>query len=173
MVTVESPFPQHARPRVWTWIGDSRRFVADDFAPATLDDFIEFWERREHAGEQNWAVYRDGELGGLITSARFNPVLADFHALFKKSFWGHGLGVEAFRLVLSEIFGAGVQKVSSACFSDNHAVLGLVAKVGFDREGLLKRNTMRDGKLVDQVMVGLTKERWDQLGQKTEMAEAS
>ena len=41
VVRVESPFPAHAVPRIWTWIERFRNRVADDFAPQTLEEFAE------------------------------------------------------------------------------------------------------------------------------------
>lgn len=159
-VTIAEPFPEHALPRLWKWAEDSRHQMADEFSPKTLDEFVTHWERLVHSGHRSWAVFADGELGGALTSRRLNPMLADIHAVFKRTLWGRGVAVEAFRLVLSELFNDGVLKISSACFADNHAVLGLVGKLGFEREARLRKHTFRDGKLVDMAVVGLTAERF-------------
>lgn len=161
MVTVQSPFPVHALPRLWSWTVSSQRQVNDDFAPKTLEAFVDNWERQELSGMKSWGVLRDGELGGVVTSTRFNPVVADAHCVFRKSFWGHETTAEALRLVFAEIFASGVQKISTICFFDNHALLGLVARLGFEREGTLKKNTLRGGELVDVAMIGLTRAAWE------------
>jgi RimJ/RimL family protein N-acetyltransferase len=167
MVTIASPFPRYALPRLWRWADASWRQVADDFAPRTLDEFVSYWETKECAGMRSWEVIRDGEMGGVVTSLRLNPVLADAHCIFKKSFWGHETTAEALRLVFEQLFADGVLKIETKCFHDNHALLGLVGKLGFEREGTRKQSTLRGGKLVDRAAVGLTKENWERI-QKSE-----
>jgi len=159
-VEIIEPFPPHALPRAWKWAQESRRQVADAFAPSTLDQFVEHWERQVRAGQRSWGVWRDAELGGIVTSMRFNAVLADAHCIFKRTFWGHETTAEALRLVFTEIFAGGVQKITTVCFSDNHALLGLVRRIGFEREGTLKKNALRDGDLCDQAVIGLTRDRF-------------
>jgi RimJ/RimL family protein N-acetyltransferase len=170
-VKVVEPFPVHALPRLWGWAEQSRRQVADDEAPRTLDEFIRFWERLGQAGQRSWGVWRDGDLGGAIWSMRITRVMADSHCIFKRAFWGAGTTAAALRLAYAEIFADqdGPRKITIVCFSDNHALLGLVRKLGFEREGLLRKSTLRDGQLVDQAVIGLTRERFEQLfGEKRE-----
>jgi RimJ/RimL family protein N-acetyltransferase len=162
-ISVRSPFPLHALPRLWKWAEESRRQVADEFSPKTLDEFVDFWERLAQAGQRSWGVWRNGDLGGAIWSTRVNPVTADSHCIFKRTFWGQGITAEALRLAYSELFADGAQKITIVCFADNHALLGLVRKLGFEREGLLKKSTLRDGELVDQAVIGLMKERFEEL----------
>jgi RimJ/RimL family protein N-acetyltransferase len=165
-VTIVEPFPAHALPRLWKWAEDSRLQVADAFSPQTLDEFVRFWERLVQSGQRSWGVWRDGELGGAIWSTRLNPVMADSHGIFQRAFWGRGITAEALRLAYAEIFAGDVQKIAIVCFSDNHALLGLVGKLGFEREGLLRKSTLRDDVMVDQAVVGLTKERFEQLSRE-------
>jgi RimJ/RimL family protein N-acetyltransferase len=167
-IEVRSPFPLHAVPRLWAWAEDSRRQVADEFSPKSLDEFVDFWERLAQAGQRSWGVWRDDELGGAIWSMPLSPVMADSHCIFKRAFWGSGTAVEALRRVYAEIFDGGVQKITIVSFSDNHALLGLVRKLGFEREGMLRKSTLRDGELVDQAVSGLTRERFMELDTKCE-----
>jgi RimJ/RimL family protein N-acetyltransferase len=163
-VTIERPFPTYALPRVWGWTVESRRQVADDFAVKTLDEFVNQWEAAERAGRSSWGVWRDKELGGAVTSARVNPMCVDAHCVFKRSFWGHAVTVEALRLVFEEIFSNGeTQKIMATAFRDNHALLGLVRKLGFQKEGVLRQQTRRNGEMVDVVLIGLTAEGFGQV----------
>jgi RimJ/RimL family protein N-acetyltransferase len=167
-VNVVEPYPVYALPRLWQWAEESRRQVADESSPKTLDDFVQFWERLAQSGQRSWGVWRDSELGGAIWSTRFSPVVADSHCIFKRAFWGSGTTAEALRLAYAEIFESGVQKINIVCFSDNHSLLGLVRKLGFEREGTLRKSALRDGELVDQAVIGLTKERFAELDKKRE-----
>lgn len=159
-MTVRSPFPDHAWPRVWTWIQSFRARVCDDFAPKTLDEFVEQSIERAKR-ERTWGVYRDDELGGLITFHQINPVTGVSHVLFKRSFWGEATTIPAITAVYRELFAAGVRKISSAVFADNHAILSLARKIGAREEGLLRQHTQRDGRMVDMVALGLLKEDFD------------
>jgi len=162
-VSVQPEFPLYALPRLWQWAEDSRHQVADQFSPKTLDEFVNSWERQAVAGQRSWCVWVNGELGGAVWSTRLSPVLADSHCIFKRSFWGQGITREALRLVYAEIFAGGIEKIAIVCFVDSHALLGLVRKLGFEREGTLKKSTLRDGQLVDQAVIGLTKEAFEEL----------
>lgn len=170
VVTVESPFPPYALPRVWKWVEDSHHQMCDDFSPKTLDQFIDHWDGLVRGGQRSWAVFVDNELGGALSSSRSTPIRADFHAIFKRSFWGQGIATQAFKLALGQLFDEGIQKITTGCFFDNHAVLGLFGKLGFEREGRLRDNTFRNGKSVDQVIVGLTASRFAELFGKAEEA---
>lgn len=166
VVTVESPFPEYALPRLWQWISSSRNSVCDDFSPKNIDELVVHWERKRRAGERTWGVFRSGDLGGMISSSLFSPILADIHCIFKRSFWGHETTFNAMNLVAGEIFSREdnekrqVQKITSMAFFDNHALFGLVKKLGFVKEGSLRQHALRDGKLVDVVIGGLTRERF-------------
>ena len=162
-VTIERPFPAYALPRVWGWTVESRRQVADDFAVSTLEAFVNEWEAADAAGRSTWGVWRDKELGGVVTSAHINPMCVDAHCVFKRSFWGHDTTVEALRLVFEEIFAEGVVKITATAFHDNHALLGLVRKLGFQKEGVLRQQTRRNGEMVDVVLIGLTKAAFGQV----------
>lgn len=158
MVEVRKPFPDYAIPRIWSWMEEFRSSVADDFAPTTLDAFMRDWDAR--TTEERWAVYRDGELGGLISIQPLNPVVVTSHILFKKDFWGQETTIPAIRKVYEEVFDRGVIKISSAVFNDNHAIKGLAKKIGAKREGILKNQTLRGGKPVHMAALGLLKEEF-------------
>ena len=160
VVAIEEPFPLHAVPRVWAWTQQFRDRVADDFGPQTLDEFVQQWERDAVAGRRTWIVLRDGEMGGVITSRKISPMVADAHCIFKREFWGQGTTAEALRLVFEQVFLSGVEKISAMTFADNHALLGLVKRLGFEREGLLRSQTKRNGVAADVVIVGVTKDRF-------------
>lgn len=158
-VEVSSPFPVFALPRAWAWMQEFRSRVCDDFSPQDLAEFMAQWDAQERNPERvTFAVERDGEIGGLVTVTRLSPVLADIHLIFKREFWGHETTATALRIVLHEVFQRGIRKVTSLAFRDNHALIGLACKLGAVKEGVLREQTMRGGKPVDMVIVGLTAE---------------
>lgn len=159
MVRVESPFPESAIPRVWSWIQGFRERVADDFAPASIEQFVQFWSSQSQA--KTWGVWRDGELGGLVVVKEISPVLAESHCLFKRSFWGHDTTLAALRAVYAEVFATGIEKVFSVAFRDNAQLLGLARRIGAQKEGILRKHTRRGGELVDMIAIGLLREDFE------------
>jgi RimJ/RimL family protein N-acetyltransferase len=159
---VESPFPEHAVPRIWVWVQDFRSRVADDFAPKDLPGFMAEWAQRQAAGQQTWAVYRDGEIGGLVTFDPWSPVVGSTHCLFSRRFWGHETTVPALREAYRQIFETnGTRKLLAFAFADNYQLLGVAKKLGARREGLLRHQTMRGGRPVDMIAIGLLREDFD------------
>jgi RimJ/RimL family protein N-acetyltransferase len=157
-VQVNSPFPSSAWPRVWSWLQDFRARVVDDYAPATLEDFVE----RQTAGPmRTWGVRKDGELCGVVWFEERSPVTGQSQAVFRKDYWGPETAGAGLRAVYAEIFAGGARKITSLVFRDNNAILSTLAALGARREGVLRKHTMRGGKLVDAVMTGLLKEDFE------------
>ena len=158
-IRVETPFPLYALPRVWAWTQEFRWRVADDFGPQTLEAFVSDWEARV-LKRQTWAVYRDDELGGLITCEPESPVVGVVHLLFAKRFWGHATTLPALRLVFTEIFKSGLQKTYSPAFAENSQVMALLRQIGAKKEGVLRKHTRRGGKAVDMMIISVLAEEF-------------
>jgi RimJ/RimL family protein N-acetyltransferase len=167
------PFPEYAWPEVWVWMEDFRRRIIDDFGPQTLEAWVEFGQGVA-ARARTWGVFRGEELGGLITFERQSPVMGISHAIFKQSFWGRATTVRAMREVYGKLFSEGtgdrgqeeagdkiarptLQKIASVVFEDNHAMRDLARRGGAVEEGVFRGHTVREGKLVAMVAIGLTK----------------
>lgn len=156
-IDVTSPFPFEALPRVWKWIEPFRSKVSDDFAPQSLPSFIEYmslkWER-----QKTWAVYGDGELGGLIVFEQLNPWLGTASIVLKPDFQGQGIAVKACRIAVAEMFEQpGIGKVDFYLLAGNYAIGSLLITLGAKREGTLESHTLRNGKPTDLWVYGLTK----------------
>ena len=160
VLRLESPFPEYALPRVWTWIEDFRHRVADDFSPRTLGGFMRHWAERKPF-RKTWGVWRGEELGGLVIYEPWQPGVGTSHALFKRSFWGRTTTRQALELVYAELFDSGVRKVVSFPFRANNAIIALGKSLGAVTEGLLKAQTLRDGQPVDVIILSLFKEDFE------------
>lgn len=159
-IEVRSPFPIESLPRVWGWIERFRNRVVDDFSPATLNAFVE--KSIEDAKQMTtWAVYRDGELGGMVSFQQWTPVLGTCHCLFKREMWGRKTTLPALQQIATEIFATGISKISMCVFSDNKAIIALVKDLGGVTEGRYRNHTMRGGKLVDMTAIALFKEGFE------------
>lgn len=156
-IDVQSPFPAYAWPRVWEWIQPFKARVSDDFSPQDLDDFVAGnLALAKHS--KTWAVYRDGELGGVIWIEPRTPVLVQSHVVFKRAFWGRATTEVAIRQVYSQVFDAGVGKIASFVFERNHDIVHLAKSLGARKEGLLRNHTMQNGEPVNMVALGLLRE---------------
>ena len=160
-IRVESPFPFEALPRVYRWYQTFREKIADDFAPKTLDEFIQSqlmkWDQ-----QQSWAIYGDGELGGLITFERINPWLGTATILLKPDFHGRGIAVKAATVAIGEMFQQpGIGKVDFFLLAGNKAIGSLLITIGAKREGTLESHTLREGKPADLWVYGLTKQHFE------------
>lgn len=162
-IEIESPFPLFAIPSMWRWIQAFKHRMADDSFPTDLDGFVERWEAFAKAGRKSWAIKRDGEIGGVVVSSMTGMITRDFHCIFRKDFWGKETTYPALNLILEEIFATGTEKLSTMAFADNHSIIFLMKEIGVTKEGYLSKQTRRDGKLVDMVMLGLEREKFYEL----------
>ena len=156
-VAVSSPFPFEALPRIWHWIEGIRHKLADDFSPQTLGEFVSAmaakWEQ-----QKSWAVYADGELGGLITFEELSPWLGTAHCIFKPEFQGKGLAVRACRIAVGEMFAcSSIGKLAFYPLAGNLAIGSLLINLGASREGRMIGHTLCKGKPADILVYGLSK----------------
>jgi RimJ/RimL family protein N-acetyltransferase len=152
-VTLRSPFPVEDVPRIWEWIEPFRWRVSDDYSPKTLAEFVVYF-RGLSARCRTWAVYRNRELGGLITYEALSPIVGTAHCTFKKSFWGSKTTVPALEQAIAEML-AESPKLSLPVMQGNKAMIALLARMGATQEGVLRKHTMREGRPIDVVMMAI------------------
>jgi len=74
---------------------------------------------------------------------------------------GQGVARAASELLLDYAFGPrGLERVYLQAFADNAAALQLYVRLGFVREGVLRRHARRDGEPRDVVVMGILKDEW-------------
>lgn len=154
-VEVRSPFPEHSIPRIWGWMQRFRSRVADDFGPGSLEEFVDWFLG---ADQRTWGVYRDGELGGVVVIQPQNPIAVVSHCIFKREFWGRKTTRPALEQVYREVFDSGVLRIGARIFADNQAIKALALEMGAKQEGTTRDATMRGGKPVDMIGLGLLRE---------------
>jgi RimJ/RimL family protein N-acetyltransferase len=135
-------------PLAWAWLRGFWNQVADDFSCQTEADYIKGQLVASHCIHRG--VYRDGELGGLLTGVPITPYLVQAHITFKKSFWGRDTTIPALRMgcrVLFDEYHFG--KIWTTVFADNHLVIGTLKRLGATWEGTLIAHTVRNGQPID------------------------
>jgi RimJ/RimL family protein N-acetyltransferase len=85
----------------------------------------------------------------------------------EKEFRGKGIGTEAKMLILNYAFNSiGLRKICSRAFSFNLASQRFNEKCGYQREGLLRQHSFKNGEYVDQVVLAVFCEDWLPLWEK-------
>lgn len=160
-IEVRSPFPPYAYFQLYDWALPVWRSVASDDAPKDREGFIEYQlNTADTPGVKTWGVYRDGELGGYVSAIRHagREWIALTHCIFRKEFWGGSTTTASLRKIAQEIFDDGAVKIEMWVFSDNHAVKGLIRRLGGREEGCLSAQVVREGEFIDMCIYALTPE---------------
>jgi RimJ/RimL family protein N-acetyltransferase len=98
----------------------------------------------------------DGQLVGQLDMELVRYGVADLGMLVADGWRGQGLGTALLRAGIDWARGAGAHKVALQVWPHNDAAVALYQKLGFQREGLLRRHyRRRNGELWDAVVMGL------------------
>jgi RimJ/RimL family protein N-acetyltransferase len=157
VIELLSPFPPSEFGRAWDWLNEYPERNLDDYGPQSREAWIAEMERRaEH--ERTWGVVKDGELVGIIGYLPLAPRCGWFHGIcFTRSAWGRATTQTAVEAVIQELFATGVEKISASYFADNPKIHRFLADLGAVEEGLLRKQTLRGGELIDMRLVAIFK----------------
>ncbi len=82
----------------------------------------------------------------------------------RPDFRGRGFGEDAVRVLCDYGFTVrGLNRLAIETLSDNRAMLRTAERVGFVREGVLRRAAWVNGDFVDEVLLGMLSEEWSHL----------
>lgn len=94
-----------------------------------------------------------GALAGSGTSA----ATADFGYWLGEPYWGRGLATAAALAFKAHLLQSGrFARLQAPVFAWNPASMRVLEKIGFVREGVLRRSVTKDGQLIDSVMYACT-----------------
>ena len=81
--------------------------------------------------------------------------------LGEKKYWGKGYATDARILMLYyAFFERGLERIWAKVLEDNKPALRMLEKIGYKKEGLLRRASYRNGKFVNIVYWGILKEEF-------------
>ena len=86
------------------------------------------------------ALKETGKVIGNIYLGRRDFGAMEFGFLFNETYWGKGYAAESCEAVIGEALHCGVSRICAQCDPDNAASWRLLEKLGFVREGHLRRN---------------------------------
>lgn len=85
-------------------------------------------------------------------------------AIGDKSHWGQGYGRDAVRTLLDYAFlHRNAHKVWLEVAEDNERAIRCYKSCGFVQEGRIRENAWRDGRYVDELVMGILRDEWDAL----------
>lgn len=135
--------------------------------PYTEDDadaWLGIMERttRERGQPIAWAIRDSHDL--LIGSCGFDRQavckshLAEIGFWLAKPYWGQGIMTNVVKTVCRYGFDElGLSKITAHVFADNTGSARVLEKCGFEREGYLRQQFKKDGRLIDGLLYGLLK----------------
>ncbi|HEY4303797.1 MAG TPA: GNAT family N-acetyltransferase [Gemmatimonadaceae bacterium] len=102
------------------------------------------------------AIEVDGQaVGGLSlrVGQDIERLSAELGYWIGEDYWGRGIMTDAVDLLTDYAFGAlSLERVFAVPFANNLPSCRVLEKVGFVREGLMRRSAIKDGQILDQVM---------------------
>jgi UDP-4-amino-4,6-dideoxy-N-acetyl-beta-L-altrosamine N-acetyltransferase len=113
--------------------------------------------------QQVFVVIKDEQAVGVVSLNAINVLhkSADWAFYLDAGSQGEGLGSVVEFWMLDYAFGvAGLEKLNCEVLAMNAAVVKMHQKFGFEIEGVRRQNILREGARIDVVLLGITKEEW-------------
>lgn len=133
-----------SHPAIWPHIHDDG---AIECAPTDHDNFY-------------WMLVSDGAPAGVFLLHAHNLVCYEVHTCLLPRIWGDG-ALQAARLCRAWMFeNTPCQKLITNVPAYNVVALRFARRCGFTQEGVNRQSFLRNGELLDQHVLGLTKKEW-------------
>lgn len=133
--------------------------------PYTVQDaekFISSMLGAEKDSKYGWAITVDDKAIGSIGVSRKDNVhryTAEMGYYIAEPYWGKGIGTIAVKEVCDYIFkNTDILRIFADPFSYNDASCRILEKAGFVYEGTLRKNAVKNGKVMDMKMYSIIKE---------------
>lgn len=150
------PFPPHAVPRVWSWISAVRDSVVDDFGPSNIEEFMSRW-MADRQSMRLAVVDEDNQdqIMALVEVREVNPISCSINVLVPPHVWFTDHAAGAIRACVEHLFRRGYLKVMASVMARSTSLIRALKIAGFHREGTLRRQTLRRGRLEDVALLGV------------------
>ncbi len=135
--------------------------------PYTVQDGKEFISAMLSADENEtfaFAIMVDDKVVGSIGIFRQGNIhsqTAELGYYIAEEYWGKGIMTEAVKQICEYVFGdSDIIRIYAEPFAYNIASCRVLEKVGFQYEGTLRSNAVKNGKVIDMKMYSLIKEEY-------------
>ncbi|GCF94013.1 N-acetyltransferase [Enterococcus florum] len=112
--------------------------------------------------ELSFAILADGQLAGSIGAVRQADIhrrTAELGYFIAEDFWGKGIGTKAVQQTCDHLFATtDLLRIFAEPFSHNTGSCRVLEKAGFQLEGILHSNAIKDGQVIDMKMYAKIKE---------------
>lgn len=96
---------------------------------------------------------------GVFRQENIHRLTAELGYYISEEYWGKGIMTEAVRQICEYVFGnSDVVRIYAEPFAYNVASCRVLEKAGFQYEGLLRRNAVKNGEMLDMKMYARIKE---------------
>lgn len=127
--------------------------------PHIHDDSVTECAPIDHEG-LFWMLVSDGEPAGVFLVHAHNSACFEMHTCLLPRIWGKD-AAHAAQLLLAWAFNdTQCQKMITAVPSYNRAAIRFAKAGGMTQEGVNRASFLRNGELIDQIMLGITKQEW-------------
>lgn len=127
--------------------------------PHTHDDSVTECEPVDHEG-LHWMLVDDGEPVGVFLVHAINSICYQMHTCLLPRSWGPQ-AKDAAQLLLKWAFeDTDCKKMITAVPAYNRAALRFAKAGGMVQEGVNRQSFLRNGVMLDQIMLGITKQEW-------------
>lgn len=109
-----------------------------------------------------WAITADGAVVGNVGADRKENVhrlTAELGYYIAEEYWGKGIATNAVKQACDFLFAnTDIVRIFAESFSFNAASCRVLEKAGFAYEGTLRKNAVKNGKIVDMKMYALVRD---------------
>ena len=96
---------------------------------------------------------------GIFRQGNIHRKTAELGYYVAEEYWGKGIMTEAVRKICEYVFsGSDIIRIYAEPFANNKASCRVLEKAGFQYEGTLRSNAVKNGKVIDMKMYSLLKE---------------
>ena len=128
------------------------------------ENFIKSLSSQKVPTDIVFGIEIDGKLIGTVGIHRINWASRNGYlgiAIFDKGFWNRGIGTEATSLILKYAFEyLNLHKILLEVYEYNERAIRVYEKLGFKREGILRKNHYLKGKYYDVIVMGILQEEY-------------
>lgn len=133
--------------------------------PYTEKDAVAFISRTTSApkdSQYSWAIHVGGKAVGNVDFFRKDNIYhrtAELGYFLAEPYWGKGIVTNAVKEACAYVFAnTDIIRISAESFSHNIASCRVLEKAGFVLEGVLKKNAIKHGEIIDTNIYALIKE---------------
>lgn len=137
-----------------------RSIMADPaIFPHIHDDSVTECAPVDHEGF-SWMLVSDDAPAGVFLVHALNSICYQMHTCLLPRIWGRGAANAAQMLLAWAFNETACQKMTTAVPAYNRAALRFARAGGMTQEGINRASFLRNGALIDQIMLGITKKEW-------------